>query len=135
MLEWTEEQRGLLDPTGTGRPTLNLFMTLARHPKFYRPRGAQSRYIRTASTLPGRVREMLILRMGWLCGAEYEWAQHAPIGREEGLTATEVDRIAEGPSASEWSTVDAALLAAADELYRDDMVSDNTLEHVGRRIR
>ena len=28
------------------------------------------------STVPARERELIILRIGWLCEAEYEWAQH-----------------------------------------------------------
>ena len=126
MAEWTPAQRDLLDPGGTGQPTINLYMTLARHPVFYRPRAIQSRYIRTGSTLPGRVRELLILRIGWLCGAEYEWAQHVPIARREGLTDDEIAQIARGPNVPEWDPVEAALLRAADELHADDTVSDET---------
>jgi len=71
---WTDEQRELLDADGTGQSVLNLYMTLVRSPALYRPRAAQSAHIRTGSTLSGRVREILILRIGWLCGAEHEWA-------------------------------------------------------------
>ena len=124
--EQTDDERELLDPGGTGQPVINLFATLVRFPALYRARGAQSAYIRTRSTLSGRVREMLILRIGWLCGAEYEWAQHAPIGRREGLTDDEIRDVAIGPDASGWSELDAALLRAADELHRDDTVSDST---------
>ena len=124
--EHTEAERALLDPDGTGRPVINLYATLVRFPTLYRPRVVQSAYIRTGSTLSGRVREMLILRIGWLCGAEYEWAQHAPIARREGLTDDEVRGIAIGPGASGWSRLDAALLRATDELYRDDTISDTT---------
>ena len=124
--EHTEAERALLDPDGTGRPVINLYATLVRFPTLYRPRAVQSAYIRTGSTLSGRVREMLILRIGWLCGAEYEWAQHAPIARREGLTDDEVRGIAIGPDASGWSRLDAALLRATDELYRDDTISDTT---------
>ena len=124
--EQTDDERELLDPGGTGQPVINLFATLVRFPALYRARGAQSAYIRTRSTLSGRVREMLILRIGWLCGAEYEWAQHAPIGRQEGLTDDEIRDVAIGPDASAWSELDAALLRAADELHRDDTVSDST---------
>ena len=69
---------------------------------------------------------MLILRIGWLCVAEYEWAQHAPIARQEGLTYDEIRDVAVGPSASRWSPLDAALLRAADELHGDDTISDAT---------
>jgi alkylhydroperoxidase family enzyme len=36
------------------------------------------------SSLPPRDREILILRIGWLCRAEYEWGQHVLIGLEAG---------------------------------------------------
>ena len=125
--ERTENERALLDPGGTGEPVINnLFATLVRFPALYRSRAVQSAYIRTGSTLSGRVREMLILRIGWLCGAEYEWAQHAPIALQEGLTDDELRDVAIGPDASGWGPLDAALLRATDELHRDDTVSDTT---------
>jgi len=124
--ERTESERALLDPNGTGEPAINLFATLVRFPALYRSRAIQSAYIRSGSTLSGRVREMIILRIGWLCGAEYEWAQHAPIARQEGLTDDELRDVAIGPDASGWGPLDAALLRATDELYQDDTVSDTT---------
>ena len=124
--ERTSEQRALLDPGGTGQPAINLFATLVRFPELYQARAAQSTYIRTASTLSGRVREMLILRMGWLCESEYEWAQHVPIARREGLSIDQIRNIALGSNAPGWSELDAALLRATDELFRDDTISDAT---------
>ena len=120
----TPEQHALLDPGGTGQPAINLFATLVRFPELYQARAAQSTYIRTASTLSGRVREMLILRMGWLCESEYEWAQHCPIARREGLSIDQIQNITLGSNAPGWSELDAALLRATDELFRDDTISD-----------
>ena len=131
--EWSDEVRVLLDPNGTGRPTINLYRTLARHPVFYRPRAVQSAYIRTGATLSERAREILILRIGWLCGAEYEWAQHVRAGRRAGLTDDEIRRIAVGAAASDWDPFEANLLRATDELYRDDMVSDATWAALAER--
>ena len=124
--ERTSEQRALLDPGGTGQPAINLFATLVRFPELYQARAAQSTYIRTASTLSGRVREMLILRMGWLCESEYEWAQHVPIARREGLSIDQIRNITLGSNAPGWSELDAALLRTTDELFRDDTISDAT---------
>ena len=133
MEEWSDEARQLLDPSGTGRPTLNLYMTLARHPTFYRPPAVQSAYIRTGSTLSGRVREILILRIGWLCGAEYEWAQHVRAGRREGLTDEEMRRIGVGATAPGWDPFEAALIRAADELHRDDTITHATWNELAER--
>ena len=53
-----------------------------------------------------------ILRTGWDCQAEYEWAQHVGRvgrGRELGLP---IERIAEGPDAPGWDPFEARLRAA-----------------------
>ena len=75
--------------------------------------------------IPARDREILILRTGWNCQAEYEWAQHVVIGKAAGLTDEEIGRIPFGPG-SGWSEFDSTLLQAADELHRDWCVSDAT---------
>ena len=73
-----------------------------------------------------RERELLILRIGWLCQAEYEWGQHVVFGKGAGLTDEEIARIKEGPDAKGWAPFDAALLRAADELHADAFISDAT---------
>ena len=123
---WSDEVRGLLDPDDAGRQVLNLYATLARHPVFFRPRAVQSAYIRTGATLSARTREILILRIGWLCGSEYEWSQHVRAARRIGMTDDEIRRIAVGAEAPGWDPFDAALIRATDELHRDDTISDGT---------
>jgi len=79
-----------------------------------------------SSTIDPRARELLILRVGWLCQAEYEWGQHVIFGRKAGLTDTEIARIKRGPQAPGWTPFDAALLQAADDLHHDACISDAT---------
>jgi len=130
---WTGDLRALLDPDATGRPIAAVYRTFAQHPALYRPRQELSEYIRTKATLPPRVRELAILRIGALCGSDYEWAAHAPAGRAAGLTADEVRRIAMTPlaptaavSVPGWSSADAAVIRAADELFVADAISEPT---------
>ena len=130
---WTDEVRGLLDPDDAGRPVLNLYATLARHPIFFRPRAVQSAYIRTGATLSDRAREILILRIGWLCGSEYEWLQHVRVARGIGMTDDEIRRIAVGADAPGWDPFDAALIRAADELHRHDTLSNETWQALSGR--
>ena len=75
--------------------------------------------------IPARDRELLILRTGWNCGSEYEWAQHVVIGRAAGLTDVEISRIPAGPAGG-WDPFDSTLLQAADELHEDWCISDAT---------
>ena len=87
---------------------------------------AASRMNKLLETLPDKQREILILRIGWLCRAEYEWSQHVLIGKAVGLSEEEIDRISAGPDAPGWTEDDAALVRATDELHRDAFVSDAT---------
>src|SRR4030042_2597086 len=108
--EWTEEQRQILEPFYT-TPFYNIFGTLARHWEASKKFGVWGRHILGPTcTLPPRDRETLILRTGWLCQAEYEWAQHVLIGKSNGLTDAEIEEIRQGPNDEHWSPFDAALL-------------------------
>jgi alkylhydroperoxidase family enzyme len=119
------EIRAMLDPSGSGRDIAAVYRTFAHHPKLYVPRQILSEYIRTKSTLSPRVREMLILRIGWRCRSAYEWAAHAPAGRRGGLSDDQIRMLARSGYEG-WSAADAAIVRAADELFTDDTISDST---------
>ena len=78
------------------------------------------------STLVPWEREILILRIGWLCQAEYEWGQHVWYGGQAGLTDQEMARIKQGPDAEGWSAFDASLVRAVDELHAHAFITDTT---------
>ena len=130
--EWSDEVRELLPRLGGGR-ILNIFSTLARHPALLKKWLVFAGHILGKSTLPAREREIVILRIGWLCHCEYEWGQHAVIGRMTGLSGDEIRRIAQGPSAPGWDPFDATLLQATDELRADAMISDATWSALAAR--
>lgn len=113
----------LRQPDGT---ELNIFTTLARHPRLLKRWAAFGGVLLYAGTLPDRERELLILRTGYLCRAGYEWGQHVAIGRAAGLDDDEIARVAEGPDAIGWSAGDAVLLRAANELHADSRIGDDT---------
>ena len=121
----------MLEPNARNNYVIALYRTYARNEKLFPPRQIQSEYIRLKSTLSAHVRELLILRTGWLARAEYEWAQHAPTGRRAGLDTV---RIAQGADAPGWDPIDATLVRAADELYRDDCISDATWNALAARF-
>ncbi len=123
--EWNAEAQEIMGRFGDGEP-FNIFKTLCNHPELMRRWLVFANHILGKSTLPVREREILILRIGWLCKAGYEWGQHVLIGRESGLTDDEIQRIKAGPDAKGWSDTDRALLRAVDELHADAHISDAT---------
>lgn len=112
---------------------INIFKTLARHEKLLKRWLVFASHILVKSSLPAREREILILRIGWLCQSEYEWGQHVKIGKENGLTDDEVQGIIKGPDSNMWNRFDATLLRAVDELYYDSFISDLTWKALTER--
>jgi alkylhydroperoxidase family enzyme len=110
---------------GTG-PLLNIFRTLAHHPKLLKRWLVFGSHVLGRSTLAPRERELAILRIGWLCRSAYEWGQHVQIGLQSGLTQAEIDRIPKGADAPGWSDLDRAILRATDELHADAFIGDAT---------
>jgi 4-carboxymuconolactone decarboxylase len=109
-----------------GGRVLNIFRTLAHHPKLMKRWLVFGNHVLAKSTLTPRDREIAILRVGWLCEAGYEWGQHVVIGKTAGLSDAEIERITQGPDAPGWSPAESALLRATDELHEDSFVSDPT---------
>jgi len=125
--EMDDETRALLGATSSDirrGPILNIFRTLAHHPKLLKRWMVFGAHVLAKSTLPPRERELAILRIGWRCGSEYEWGQHVAIGRATGLSDEEIRRVAKGPEAPGWNPFDAAILRAVDELHDDSFLSD-----------
>lgn len=123
---WTEEQEQVFKGQKMRGNVQNIFRTLANHEKLAKRWLVFGNHILSKSSLPVREREIVILRMGWLCQSEYEWGQHVIIGRASGLTDEEIQRIKEGAQAAGWSDTDKFLLAATDELHGDAFISDDT---------
>ena len=122
---WTEEQREIAAPILARGRIINIFRTMLTHPVAAKAFLTWGGYILSRkSTLPPREREIVILRTGFLCRSGYEWTQHVPIGKKAGLTDEEIARIKRGADAPGWSAADVALLRAADDLHREQFVTE-----------
>jgi 4-carboxymuconolactone decarboxylase len=124
--ELSDEQRELLGGLALAGPASNIFATLVRHPGLFRrwlPFGGKL----LAGKLPPRDREILILRTGANCHTDYEFGQHVLIARNAGVTDDDVRAIVKGIGP------DPLLIAAADELHRDSVLSDETWAALSER--
>jgi alkylhydroperoxidase family enzyme len=129
--EQNDEQRELLTKGGPARQ-LNIFRTLVRYPELYRAFMRFGGHILGGSSLDARSREILILRAGHLSKCPYEIHQHNRIGKLAGLNDAELERIAVGPSAPEWTPRERTLLQAADELHAHQFISDATYAELAK---
>jgi AhpD family alkylhydroperoxidase len=113
-------------PDANRPKALNALGTFARHPELARAFNTFNGHILFASRLSPRQRELLVLRVAVLRDCEYERLQHERLAAEAGLSREEIERIAAGPQTGGWSTLDAALLRAVDDLLRDGVIADET---------
>ena len=122
-----EHSRHPVPVVDASRPkALNLMGLFAHHPALTQAYNTFNSHLLFNTTLTPRQRELVVLRVGVVRGAEYEWRQHVIMGLEAGLSEEEIDRVTVGPAADGWSPLDRAMLAAADELLADATVSDAT---------
>jgi 4-carboxymuconolactone decarboxylase len=124
--ERDEQANALLGPIQVDGTDLNIFATLVRHPRLFKRWSGFGGFLLYGGDLPARDRELLILRTAWNCQAEYEWGQHARIALTTDVTDTEMSRVIDGPDAPGWTSTDAALLRAADELHRESAIAEAT---------
>lgn len=129
------ESAALMERFRTEGRDYNIFRTFSRHPAAFAaflPWGGH--VLGPGNTLDPRERELLILRVGWLCRAGYEWSRHVPLGRRAGLGDAEIEGIKVGANAPIWGPADAALIRAADALVTDHFVPDATWSALAARL-
>src|SRR5215475_10922514 len=119
------EDRTIVEKNAMNGRVFNIFKVLAHHPQLVKRWTPFAGHILGKQSLPFRDRELLILRIGWLNQAPYEFAQHEQIALRGGLTAADIERVKQGPKGG-WDDREAALMQAADDLYENSVVSDAT---------
>ncbi|WP_197028970.1 carboxymuconolactone decarboxylase family protein [Blastococcus sp. URHD0036] len=90
--------------------------------------------LRSGTTLPADLRELVVLRIAVLNGAAFEWAAHEPIGRRAGLTDADLDALRRPDGAGAWSPVQAAVLAFTDASTRGVAVPDEVFAGVREHL-
>jgi len=116
-----------------GRHTANVAGTLGLHPELSTAFRTLAGFIVNEASTPRRQRELVILRTGWNCGAEYEFGQHTLFGREAGITEAEIVALTRPLITFPWAEDDRVLLQLADELYTDSCVTDETWAKLAAR--
>jgi len=79
--------------------------------------------IRQQSTLPGGLRELVIMRIAVLNGAPYEAEQHAPIALREGVSQAQLDDLGSWQQSKNYDATQRAVLAYTDAMTKDIHVS------------
>ncbi len=87
------------------------------------------------SPLPPKLREIAILRVGYLSNAAYEVFQHEALARHVGLSEEQIAAIRTGgAAAAALGEAGAAVLAFTDDLVKNVRASDETLAEVRKHL-
>lgn len=112
------------------------FRILANNPAVAKAVYNQLTTLLYKNTLDTRLRELAILRIGWVTGSEYEWAQHWRLATvDAGLPAEDMIEVRNWRTSTRLGPADRAVLAAVDDTLAEGKISDATwaecVAHVG----
>lgn len=113
-----------------GARILNLFRVVAHHPRMGREFLRLGNAILFHGDLSPRLRELAILRVGYLTGATYEWTQHVHIALRVGVSKEQIDDIGTWPDSSLFDAQERAVLQYADEVVQTVKASDQAFSRL-----
>ncbi len=105
---------------------LNIYGVLAHHERLLLAWAPLRRHIVRENTLTPRQLELVVLRNAVNTGSEYEWRHHVDRGRAIGLTGADFERLRNDPDDPHWTSEEALLLKAVDELNSGYRISPQT---------
>ena len=74
----------------------NLVRATYANPDMFRGFASLSGRVHSASHLPDRIRELVVLRITGMLGAEYEWRPHARLAAKQGVTERDLEALRSG---------------------------------------
>jgi alkylhydroperoxidase family enzyme len=105
---------------------LNIFRVLLRHPQLAKGVERLLGQLLFRGSLDARLRELVIMRIGWLTGSVYEWIQHWRVATQLGVEPDDLLGVRDWERYDGFGDAERAVLAATDETVRDGRVSDAT---------
>ena len=114
---------------------LSVFQVLLRHPALAGALHAPLSLLLWRGSLDARLRELVIMRIGWATGSVYEWTQHWWVARGLGVSAEDLLGVRDWRAYQGFGPAERAVLAATDEVLDDGAVTAPTWaeceQHVG----
>jgi alkylhydroperoxidase family enzyme len=110
---------------------INVYKLLLHSPALAESWFQHNNAVRWKTALDGRLREMVIIRIGYVLAVPYIVRQHVPnLAIPEGLTPEECDALRDWEAFSHFGARDRAVLAYTDSMTRDIDVPDGIFENL-----
>jgi alkylhydroperoxidase family enzyme len=114
---------------------INIYRLLLNSPPLAESWFNHSNAVRWKTTLAGRLREIVIIRVGHLTGAKYVLRQHVPaLALADGVSVDECAALADWRATAFFDARERAALAYADAMTVDITVPDEVFDHVARHF-
>ena len=105
---------------------LSVFQVLLRNARVARPINDLLASMLWHGTLDARLRELVIMRIGWTTGSDYEWTQHWRVARSLGVTERDLLAVRNWRDDDDLGPAERAVLAATDDIVESGAMSDAT---------
>jgi alkylhydroperoxidase family enzyme len=102
---------------------LSIFQVLLNHPRLARTFNDMLATMLWHGALDPRLRELVIMRIGWLTKCDYEWTQHWRVASGLGVSADDLLGVRDWQGYNGFGPTERAVLAATDDIVRDGAVS------------
>lgn len=120
-----EEAKAAADEAGVPdyMAELAIFQVLLNHPKLAGRVNDLLAAMLWHGILDSRLRELVIMRIGWLTASDYEWTQHWRVAQGIGVAPDDLLGVRNWRQYDGFGPVERAVLAATDDVVRDGAVS------------
>ena len=131
-----ERARELGDAMGlpARRTQSEAFRVVANNPGVARAAFGQLMQLLENNKFDLRLREMMIMRIGWVTGSAYEWTQHWRIAIAAGIPPEDVLAVRDWRNSDRLTPADRAILAATDECLEGRTISDAIWAEVAKHV-
>lgn len=113
---------------------LSVFQVLLRNPKVAKVLQDMLTALLWQGELDGRLRELVIMRLGWVTGSVYEWTQHWRVATGMGISADDLVGVRDWRSYAGFGPAERAVLAATDETLETGTISAATWTECERHV-
>jgi len=117
-----------------GGKLLNLYKALLNSPKLAEAWLHLFTVIRQQCELPASYRELVIMEIAVINGADYEYRSHVPFALAAGLTQAQLDELPRWRESSLFDDPQRAALEYAETMTRDVHVPDHVFDAVARHF-
>ena len=110
------------------------FRVVANNPGVARVAFFQLMQLLENNTFDTRLREMMIMRIGWVTGSAYEWTQHWRVATTAGIPPEDILAVRDWRNSDRLTDADRAILAATDECLEGKSISDAVWADVAKHV-